>query len=127
MLFIEISLISTNIISYYQFISQITGRFKELFIRNLIQAILQIISVVIFGSLWYLGIISKLEYKNYIIIWVLISLFLTFWYIFTYRKITFGKSNSFKVGSTNIKKFLIVDFPLMIVNLVASLMLSIDK
>lgn len=127
LLFISISLFATNLTSYYQFISQITGRFKELSFRNLIQSILQALAVIVCGSLWYFGVISELYYKIFVIIWTSILVLLSLWYVITYKDITFGKSNTFRLELPNIKKFFIVGFPLMIANLVASLILTIDK
>ena len=126
-LFIGLSLIATNITGYYQFISQITGRFKELSFRNLLSAILQIILIVLFGSLWYIHIINELQYQIYIISSFTILLIMTLWYGYTYRSITFGKSKKLKEENKNIIHFFIIGFPLLIANLVTNLILSIDK
>lgn len=124
---VAISLFASNITTYYQFISQITGRFKELSYRNLIQASLQAISVIVLTVLWYKNIISKVDYKLYIVIWTLILLLLTIWYVYTYRKLLFGVCNKLQTEWNNIKKFFIIGLPLMVANLVSSLILTIDK
>lgn len=126
-LFVGISVIASNMTIYYQFISQITGRFKELSIRNIIQAVLTALAVTVIAVLYYFKVIDSLEYKLYIIITTVITLFLAIWYIWTYRDITFGKSIPLKEIKINIYKIFKFGFILLIANLVSNLILIIDR
>ena len=127
-----ISLIAVNITSYYQYISQVTKRFKELSIRNIIQAILQILSVLVLYFAYKFGKVEKISFKIYVVINTVLLVALAIWYIFTYRSITFGKINkSSKKDIVSFRKSLLkffkVGFPLMIANLASSLIMTIDK
>lgn len=121
-----IYLIAYNITGYFQIISQITSRFNELSTRNVIQSVLTIIAI---SSLLliYKFYDYEISYRIYTIIYLAINLFLTLWYVFTYRKIIFGKSNSFKSCWHDIPMFIKIGFPLMIANLCSSLILTLDR
>ena len=126
-LFVAFTLLGNNISGYFQQISQVTGRFKELSFRNLIQAILQALSVIICFLLWYTNVISELHFKVYVIISTILINLLAIWYILTYRDIVFGQSNKISDEKDMIIKFFRVGFPLMIANIITSLILTIDK
>ena len=123
---LSFTLMFSNITGYFQIISQITSRFKELAFRNIIQSFLITISIVI---LWLIHKFLSVEisYKIYTIIYVFIICLLCFWYIFSYRDIIFGKINI----SLNISSVLFTliksGIPLMISNLCSSLILTIDR
>lgn len=125
-LFVAIYIWSFNITSYYQIISQITGRFNELSTRNILQAILSSIGVLLF---WLLYKIVKYEltYKIYTTFYVIIQILLSMWYIFTYREITFGKSSKVIDEYREILNLMKVGFPLLISNLCSTLLLNLDR
>ena len=125
--FIGINLLAENITMYYQFISQITGRFNELSLRNIVKSSLTIIAVIILFILFKTNIINYLHFQIYIVIVSVISFMLSCWYVITYREITFGKSNKIKEELPSIKKFFIIGLPLLIANLVVNLILNIDR
>ena len=125
--FIGLTLVINNIMWYYQFISQVTNRFKELSIRNTLNALMQIFFAVIFFVLWKFHIINELNYKYYIISYTFTLLLLTLWYIYTYKDITFGQKYKISGIKKSIFKMFKIGFPLMIANLTSSLILSIDR
>lgn len=118
--------LSSNLVYYYQIISQITERFGELSLRNIIQSLLTVVSLLLlFG--FYICHKQQVSYRAYTVIYVLITVLLTFWYIWTYRGITFGKTDH---PATVLKECLIlfkIGFPLLVANLSQSLVLSIDR
>ena len=126
-MFVGICLFSTNITTYYQFISQITGRFKELSNRNILKSLLTVLSIILLFILYKSNFISILQYKIYLIIFALINFVLTLWYIHTYRDISFGKSLGFKECKLEIFNFYKVGIPLLVSNLIVNLILSIDR
>lgn len=114
-----------NLTTYYQYISQITGRFNELSIRNLLKSILSIISVI---SMWIYYHFNPefLSYKVYTLCYVGIFGALCIWYIFTYRDITFGKAEKDR-EKNECWSLIKIGFPLLISNLCATLIFTIDR
>ena len=114
-----------NITSYFQIVSQITGRFNELSLRNLIQSLLQA------GAIAILYILSNSpdqgSYRLFTIIYVAITCFLAFWYVFTYRDIVLGKQITLTAGRKDIKEFVVIGIPLLVSNLSMLLLLSLDR
>lgn len=116
-----INVIAANLTTYYQFISQVTSRFKEFSFRNIIYAILSSISV---------GIIYLLKLDNYrlfLLMILVINYGLLMWYVFTYRDITFGNKNTIKSVKNDIIQFFKLGTPLLIANLITVLMLNLPK
>ncbi len=94
-IFVGVNMLSINVISYYQYVSQDTMRFKELSARKVIQAALKIVLAL---ALWLLvkkGIVSSTAADFYILGVIIIDLLLALWYIYTYRDITFGEAAPF--------------------------------
>lgn len=123
---LAVYLLSANITNYYQIISQVTSRFSELSLRNVIQSVLTCIAIVI---LWVIYKVngSLLSYRIYTIIFVGISIALTVWYIFTYREITFGRKQPFFEGKKVLFSFFAIGFPLLFANLCSTIILAIDR
>lgn len=126
-IFVGVSVFATNITTYYQFISQITGRFKELSIRNIIKSILSIIVIINLFILFKTNMINNLEYKIYILIVSIINVILAGWYIFTYKNITFGKSFAINNCKKEIIELFKIGIPLLISNLVVTAIMLIDR
>ena len=121
---VAIYLTAINITSYYQFISQITNRFNELSIRNIISSVLTIMILVFMAVVKRLSA-SLLSYRIYLIMYVMIVIILAAWYIYTYKDITFGETE--KLKNSVIKEFIMLGFPLMLSSLCTSLILTIDR
>lgn len=124
---IGINVFFNSLSGYYQIISQITYRFKELSWRNIIKAILTSISIIILMILFFFGIINDVKFQLFILITTVISIFLTLLYMYTYRDITFGKCANLREEIPNIKKFFVIGFPLLVANLISSLILNLDR
>lgn len=124
--FIGINLLVTNVTSYYQFVSQITYRFKELAIRNVIKSILNVVAILILFLLYKYTNINYISYRIYIGVYSIINTLLVVWYIYTYRDITFGKS-SIKGNKTLILQIFKVGIPLLFTNLIGTLILTVDS
>lgn len=123
---LAVYMLSTNIINYYQIISQITKRFNELSTRNIIQSLMTCLSVII---LWIVHKCSGdlLSYRIYTIIFTSIFVVLAVWYAITYKDLTFGKKESFKGNWKTLFSFFVIGFPLLIANLCSSFILAIDR
>lgn len=116
-----------NVTTYYQFISQITSRFKELSLRNIIQSVFIGASVIV---LWLISIVNPsltISYRPFLICYVSIQMLLTIWYVFTYRDITFGICDSFKKNAKFLLTLLILGIPLLVSNLCQTFLLSLDR
>ena len=125
--FIGINIVLASMTSYYQFISQITSRFKELSILNTIRAILNSIAIIILTFLYYFKILNFVSYVTYLTIYTIIVALLVIWYAYTYREILFGKASPFKEEKKTLFKFFKVGFPLLFANLVSGFILTIDR
>lgn len=125
-LFVSTYIWSYNITGYYQTISQVTGRFNELSFRNILQAIISAVGVIVFWVMYnYFNF--NLTYKVYTVFYVSVQLLLTIWYIYTYRDITFGKSEPIKSEYKNLFNFIKIGFPLLFANLCSTLLLTLDR
>lgn len=118
-------LLTTNLIAYYQMISQITLRFGELSIRNIVQSVLNILSVVLLYVL-YKKNNSEIPFQFYVIAINAISFILCIWYILSYRAITFSKPIC-QDARKEIIGCVRIGFPLMIANLCSTLILIVDR
>lgn len=123
---LSVYLLANNITGYFQLLSQVTGRFTELSIRNIIQSVLTILSIVI---LWVMHKFFKYEinYYMYTIIYIFILSLLCTWYIFTYRDIVFYEREKFINHKKEIVDFFKIGFPLLIANLSSTLILTVDR
>ncbi len=116
-----LNLIAINLTTYYQFISQITSRFKEYSTRLIILSVTNIIIVAL------LYILKENDYRTYIALIVGVNYLLLFWYIYTYRDITFGKSSKFSGVKNEIKHFFRTGIPLLLANLASIFVITVDK
>ena len=119
-------LLANNVTGYYQMISQITGRFKELSRRNLIQSVFISATVIVLYVIHrFLG--YELTYRPYTLIYSILIALLAIWYIVTYKDISFGESSKFSDQWKDIPSFIKVGFPLTVANLCSTLILSLDR
>lgn len=119
---VAIYLFTSNMTNYYQFISQITGRFKEYSLRNIIKSVLTVLSLLI---LFLFG--NNIGYREYLYIFLAINMALLIWYFYTYKEITIGTVEGNRKKYLEILKFLKLGFPLMVSNLCSALILNIDR
>lgn len=123
---LSVFMLGQNITGYYQIISQITSRFSEFSFRTIIQSVLTIVSIIVLFFIHFHGKI-ELTYKCYTIISILIIIFLTIWYIYTYRDITFGETTKFNNNWGLYFSFIKIGVPLLIANLCSLFILTIDR
>lgn len=126
-LLIGLNIFATNVITYYEFLSQITMRFKRTTIRNIIRCVLNTLSIVTLYLLYHFGVIQTVYSYIYIVIVLSISYILAIWYIVSYKDITFGKGTTLKEEKDNILFFFKVGVPLLLSNLVAQLLFVVDQ
>lgn len=120
-LLLFLNLIAINLTTYYQFISQITSRFKEYSTRLIVLSITNILIV----ALMYFMNIS--DYRIYIGLIVFVNYLLLIWYMYTYRDITFGRNGRIKHLKKDIICFFITGVPLLLANLAATFVITVDK
>ena len=125
----SIHIIGLNVCLYFQTISQITSRFNELSIRDVLYS--SLISLAILGI--YLFTYFKGEptdpfiYKLFTILHVSIQLFISLWYLFTYREFVFGKCTKIKENKNEILTIFKIGLPLLVSNLTSTLILAVDR
>lgn len=66
-------------------------------------------------------------YRVFLIVFISTELFITAWYIYTYRDISFGDKLSLSETRKDIFQLCITGFPLLFSNLCSSLILSLDR
>ncbi|MBM7453027.1 O-antigen/teichoic acid export membrane protein [Acholeplasma morum] len=119
----SLNIILINLTGYFQFISQITSRFREFAIRNFIFTILSLISVLlifIFENDNYLSMVVSMTIINFVILIM---------YVITYRRfLPFGLSpNSKEHGNKMTRKMYRMGIPLLLSNLIVILIGNIPK
>lgn len=120
-LMLFINLISVNTVTFFQFVSQITSRFKEYSSRIII---LSFANILIVCLLYFFSLES---YKIYIILIVLMNFILLFWYIYSYRDIVFGARTKFIEEKNEIYHFFKNGGILLLANLSTTLVLTVNK
>lgn len=121
---IAIYLLFNNISGYFQIISQVTSRFNELSIRNVLHSVLLTVSVfLLWIDIKYIN--SSAGYRQFTILYVFTTVLLTIWYIFTYQDIIVG--NRIVREPKKILHFIRIGFPLTFANLCSSFILTLDR
>lgn len=122
-----IDTITTNMTSYYQYVSQCTRRFKELSIRKVYQAGLKILCTIIFFLLHMFKVINDLSAYIYISCIVAIDVILLLWYVYTYKDITFGKCEKFTNNIGEVVNYFKQGIILTVAFQVANLIFNLDR
>lgn len=122
---LAINLLAVNIIGYFQNISQVTQRFKELSIRKILQSAVNVIIVM----LMYFAFkrVGELDYKIFVIAVLATNIALLIWYIFTYSDIVFGRSVPLLSVRSDMMHLVKIGFPLLFSNLCSTLILTLDR
>lgn len=121
---VVLSLIPLNGTGYFQQVSQITRRFKELSTRKIIQSVATCIAL--FSLLLYCRE-DTISYKIYVIFLLMLNYIMYIWYIYTYKDIVFGTAYSFRDLLSDLKNLIRIGAPLMVGNLCYTLILNIDR
>jgi len=118
-------ILAVNITGYYQQISQITQRFRELSLRKIM---LSIANILVVAALLLVSIKGgSVGYQLYIILHIAVCMILTAWYAYTYREITFGEAATFKETGHELGHLIKIGFPLLFANLCSTLILTLDR
>lgn len=126
LIFVGLDVLTSLMTNYYEFIIQVTMQFKKLSFRSVLNTSLKIISVVGLYLLYKFADMA-IYYWMYIICYLVIKYILTFWYVFTYRDITFGKGVKFNEVKSEIFNFYKIGFPLLVANLVSQFIFTVDQ
>lgn len=115
-----------NLATYYKFISQAVMQFKKYTLRNVMQAVMQILMLGIIVTLDKLEVLQP-NGAVYILGIVLIDAGLLIWYMVTYKDLTFGKVDSLRKWIPKIKNIFTVGILLTISYQVAHLVFFLDS
>lgn len=118
---IAVNLTAQQLLTYFASVSQLSSQFNILSIFNIFWSILTLIGV---GLIY---IIPNANYFIYIIIVVSTNYILLLYYFIKYKEIIFGKSNSIRSEKDEIISLIKLGLPLLIANLVSTLILSCDR
>lgn len=122
---LAIYMISNNITGYFQQISQITMKFKELSIRKILQSLCNTLIILTLFIAFKNGF--NITYHIYLNFWIAANVLLMLWYVYTYRDIVFSKAVPLKETKQQIVKLMLIGFPLLFANLCSSFILTIDR
>ena len=126
LVFLGIYSLCSNIMTYFQLLSQITMRFKEYSARIFVQSILKVLVVGIVLALYYIFQQNFVDYKIYTILYISLYVFLAIWYIFTYRDLIFGKFKFEKTFWSDIKRVFITGIPLLVADAIVICIQQVD-
>lgn len=120
-----IELLGVNISGYFQQISQITIRFKEFSLRKVLQSIINILVVTTMYTFYVFN--GEIDFRVYVISVASINCLLAIWYLKTYRDIVFGNTIPMRDTNREISQLIKKGFPLLVSNLCATLILTLDR
>ena len=124
----SIHLFSLNLIAYYQNISQMTSRFNELSVRNIVLSALSAASVIFVYLLGKFAFDNpNLIYHIFVICYLVVHFLVAAFYAFSYRDLLLGAAASFKERKKELLVICRTGLPLLISNLVSTLILSCDR
>lgn len=123
---IGFDLFFVNIATYYRFISQAVMRFKELVIRNIIQATLQILMIIV---VYMISAYTSIQINGRVFIFsvVTIDAIMFVWYIVTYSQMTFGKAMKINEGKKLICYFFTTGIVLTLAYQISHLIFVLDS
>ena len=126
LVFVALDVLAVNLITYYEFISQITLRFKLISLRNIIRNSINILAIV---GLWVYHSIYDCYINDliYISIVVAINYVMALWYIISYRELSFGRSAKFSECKDEVKYYFKIGIQLLLANIVGQLMFVADQ
>lgn len=126
-IFLSIYMLEMNLTTYYQYIAQMTLRFKDYSFRNIIRASLTILSCLIMVLIYFNNGKNSVSFIYYLYFTVGISTVLLLIYIFKFKDITFGKHENIASVKEDLLIFFKIGFPFLIANLCSTLILNIDR
>ena len=126
LLMIAVYVTFSNIVGYFQQISQITQRFHEYSVAKMIQSLLKVLGGIIMVSLFWLTD-NLVDYKIYVALMTFGFVMVSMGYIIIYKKIVFGKHDSLLSTRKEVVNLSQIGFPLMFANLCATLILTLDR
>lgn len=125
-LLVGCNLLITNMTLYYQYLTQAVSRFKTLSLRKVLNALLTILLVATFW-LYKEKRATEVGFEAIVVGLQLISLGLLFWYVWTYRDLSFGKSVSLQETATRAWSLCQKGILLTIAYEIAQFMLLLDR
>lgn len=124
---LAVYLFELNITTYYQFISQMTFRFSDYSLRNIVRSALNIISTLIMASAYYYNGKSLLSYRYYLGFVIIISTTIFAMYIKKFQDITFGDQKGFRANKRELIEVMRIGIPFLIATMCSTLILNIDR
>lgn len=125
-LVLSVNIFMINICNYYQQISQITLKIKQYSLRRILTAVFNIIAVTSLYILYRFNLYS-VDFKLYILMVSAINVFLAVWYVYTYKDISFGKSESLSSSGSELLDLIKSGLPLMFANMSSTIIMNLDR
>ena len=126
MIMVGIYMLFSNVVGYFQQISQITQRFKEYSVAKMIQSGMKLLGGIIVIAIYYLTK-QHVDYRIYISLVTFGFVIVSLGYLCIYKEIVLGDYMSLRETRLSLIQLMKVGFPLIFANLCATLILSIDR
>lgn len=124
---LAIYLFNINMTTYYQYIAQMTLRFSDYSMRNMIRSAFNILSTIILAGLYYFNNKRVISYKYYLFSVVFISIVLLLMYVKKFNEITFGDRSFFLKYKSELFEIMKMGIPFLIASICSTLILTIDS
>lgn len=124
---LSIYLFSLNMTTYYQYVAQMTLRFSDYSMRNIIRSIFNIISTLILTFFYYFNQKKFISYKYYLFSVLFISIILLLMYIKKFKEVSFGSKNDFMNYKDELIELMKLGIPFLIASVCSTLILTIDS
>lgn len=124
---LSIYLVELNMTAYYQYVAQMTLRFNDYSMRNIVKSMLTVVSVVLMVCIYYINSKQLLSYKWYLTFVLIISTVLYVLYLRKFCDITFGNAEKGTIFTYEIKEVIRIGMPFLIASMCSTLILNIDR
>lgn len=124
---LAIYLFTLNMTTYYQYIAQMTLRFTDYSMRNMIRSAFNVISTLILVGLYYFNDKKFISYKYYLFSVIFISIILLLMYIKKFSEISFGTKSNFFKYKNELVELMKLGIPFLVASVCSTLILTIDS
>ena len=121
-----VNMVTINLTTYYQFVSQAVQRFSEFTFKNIVVAALKLCFVLVLLAL-RLWDVAHVSYRVYIVGLNVIDALVLIWYVIAYRDITFGRGAGLRNCGADILEIFRLGIFLTVAYQASHLVLALDR
>lgn len=125
LLSLSVNIIFVNLIMFFQYVEQATSEFSKYSVLNIVKSVLNFLPLLILLLFFLAKNNYIINYKYYIVFFTMSNFLSTIVYVFSHKDIVFSKSE--RASNAEIKEIFKIGIPLMIGNLISTLLLNVDR